>query len=191
MTVGVLLLAAGRGVRFGGDKRLALLSDGKTMLEATLANVQASDLPTVVCLANGEDAAVEICDRMHVEFVICKNAERGMGHTLAEGVAHISSWCGVLVALADMPFIQATTYRQLGESLSTDTICRPVCDGHAGHPVAFGGNYFVELATLSGDVGARELLSKYANKVSSVYCADRGVLRDIDRPADLSSMTTQ
>lgn len=187
MTVGVLLLAAGRSVRFGSDKRLALLPDGKTVLEVTLINIQASNLPVLVCVENGEDAAAKICERMSVNFVVCENASLGMGYTLAEGIVHISGWQGVLVALADMPFVQATTYSLLGNSLSVDTICRPECDGRTGHPVAFGANYFGELTAHSGEVGARELLSKYAAKVSTIDCSDPGILRDIDRPGDLSS----
>ncbi len=186
MSVGVLLLAAGRSVRFGSDKRLALMPDGKAVLEATLENIQASNLPVLVCLASAEDAAAEICNRMRAKFVVCKNANKGMGATLAEGIVHIFGWQGVLIALADMPFVQATTYSKLGSSLLADTICRPVCDGHAGHPVAFGADYFSELAAHSGEVGARQLLSKYAAKVSSIDCADRGILQDIDRPIDLS-----
>lgn len=187
MTVGVLLLAAGRSVRFGSDKRLALMPDGKTVLEATLVNIQASNLPVLVCLANGEDAAAKICNRMCVNFVVCENANLGMGATLGEGIVHVSGWQGVLVALADMPFVQTATYSQLGKSLYADTICRPGCDGHAGHPVAFGANYFDELATHSGAMGARGLLSKYAAKVSTIECADPGVLRDIDTLGDLAS----
>lgn len=187
MTVGVLLLAAGRSVRFGSDKRLALLPGGKTVLEATLVNIQASNLPALVCLENGEGAAAKICDRMCVNFVVCENAKLGMGYTLAQGIIHISRWQGVLIALADMPFVQATTYKLLGNSLAVDTICRPECDGRAGHPIAFGANYFGELAAHSGELGARGLLSKYATKVSAIDCTDPGILRDIDRPGDLDS----
>ena len=187
MTVGVLLLAAGRSVRFGSDKRLALMPGGRTVLESTLVNIQASKLPALVCLANDEDAAARICDRMSINFVVCENAKLGMGHTLAEGIVHVSHWQGVLVALADMPFVQASTYSQLGKSLCADAICRPECDGRAGHPVGFGANYFGELAAHSGEWGARGLLSKYAAKVSSIDCADSGVLRDIDKPSDLNS----
>lgn len=187
MTVGVLLLAAGRSIRFGSDKRLALMPDGQTVLEATLVNIQASNLPALVCLANAEDAAAKICDRMCVNFVVCEKASLGMGYTLADGIVHISGWQGVLVALADMPFVQATTYCRLGKLLYADTICRPRFDGRDGHPVAFGASYFDELAAHSGELGARGLLSKYAAKVSAIECADPGVLRDIDRPGDLTS----
>jgi len=186
VTVGILLLAAGRSVRFGSDKRLALLPNGQTVLEATLENIQASNLPALVCLANGEDAAAEMCDRMCVNFVVCENANLGMGHTLAEGIVHISGWQGVLVALADMPFVRPATYNLLGSSLFSGAICRPQCDGRAGHPVAFSANYFGELTEHVGEVGARELLSKYAAKVSVIECTDPGILRDIDRPSDLS-----
>lgn len=162
------------------------MPDGNTVLESTLANIQASNMPVLVCLANDEDAAAKICDRMCIDFVVCEHANLGMGYTLAEGIVHASGWQGALIALADMPFVQATTYSQLGSLLSVDTIYRPECNGRAGHPVAFGANYFGELAALSGEVGARELLSRYPTKVSTVNCTDCGIFRDIDRPGDLS-----
>jgi molybdenum cofactor cytidylyltransferase len=186
--VGILLLAAGRSIRFGSDKRLALLPNGKSLLEATLENIQASNMPVLVCLENDQDGAAKMCDRMGIKFMVCEKANLGMGYTLAEGVAGISHWQGVLVALADMPFVRATTYSQLEGSLSADTICRPQCDGRVGHPVAFGAHYFGELVAHTGDFGARELLKKYAAKVNAVDCGDPGILRDIDRVGDLSAL---
>lgn len=188
MTVGVLLLAGGRSIRFGSDKRLALLPNGKALLEATLENIQASDMPVLVCLANDQDGAAKMCDRMGVKFIVCESANLGMGYTLAEGIAAISHWQGVLVALADMPFVRATTYSQLGDASSADTICRPQCDGQVGHPVAFGAHYFGELMAHTGDFGARDILKKYAARINTVDCGDPGILRDIDRVGDLSAL---
>ncbi len=98
MTVGILLLAAGRSVRFGSDKRLALLPDGKTVFETTLGNIQASNLPVLVCLENDVDDAAKICDRMCANFIVCENANLGMGYTLAAALEQSGPDAQILVA---------------------------------------------------------------------------------------------
>ena len=50
MTVGVLVLAAGSSRRFGADKRKAIFESGQTVIERTLANIAAAELPCRVCL---------------------------------------------------------------------------------------------------------------------------------------------
>jgi len=89
MTVGVLLLAAGSGVRFGSDKRLAVLPDGETVFGTTLSSIVKSGLPCMVCLAPGDDLLADICRARDVAYIACQNAPGGMGETLAEGVKHI------------------------------------------------------------------------------------------------------
>jgi molybdenum cofactor cytidylyltransferase len=56
MTVGVIVLAAGRARRFGSDKRQALLPDGLQVLEALLGQINESGLPILVCLDENDDA---------------------------------------------------------------------------------------------------------------------------------------
>lgn len=185
MTTGVLVLAAGRAVRFGADKRLAALPDGRCVMDTTLANLRDSGLPFLVCLGEGDDELVHHLDELNIQWLRCSRATEGMGGTLAQGVAHLPGWSGVLVALADMPWIAPTTYTAVAERLSASAIVVPVYDGRRGHPVGFGDKFYPELATLGGDTGARELLDRHAAKVTEVLVADAAIHRDIDVPADL------
>ena len=185
MSVGVMLLAAGQSCRFGSDKRFAQLESGKTVFETTLAAIVESGLPTLVCLALKDEPGVRLCERFQVDHLVCDSAGQGMGSALAEGVSGLPNWSGVLIALADMPWVEAATYCRLAATITTNSICRPKVNGRPGHPVGFGGKYFGELSRLSGDVGARVLLRKHADFLIDVECSDSGIFRDVDFPGDI------
>lgn len=186
-TVGVLLLAAGQGTRFGSDKRFAELGNGKTVFEATLATIVKSGLPVLVCLAPKDERGTSLCARFQVSHIVCDNAHLGMGSTLAKGASGLPNWSGVLIALADMPWIKASTYCRMADAVSTDSICRPISNCRPGHPVGFGGKYFEELSELTGDVGARSIVRKHGEFLVDVDCSDSAVCRDVDFPSDISA----
>lgn len=186
MNVGILALAAGKARRFGSDKRLARLPDGRYCIEAFLDQAQASGLPVIVCLAPGDRQLADLLDARDCRHHSCERAAEGMGGTLAEVINRIPDWDGILVALADMPWISAATYRAVAGQLSPDGICVPVYNGCRGHPVGFGRALFDEIAALGGDSGARDLLARHPDRVHRVAVADAAILKDIDLPQDLA-----
>jgi len=188
VNVGILLLAAGKAERFGADKRQALLPDGRTVLETTLANARASGLPLLVCVGEGDDALARHLHRSDIPCRRCSRAAEGMGGTLAEGVCHLPGWEGVLVALADMPWIAPASFLAVAEMVAKDCIVVPLCDGRRGHPVGFGRDFFSGLAALGGDAGARRLLDAHPDRVRELPLADAGIHRDVDFPSDLGSV---
>jgi molybdenum cofactor cytidylyltransferase len=185
MSVGVLLLAAGASRRFGTDKRYARLASGETVLESTIRCIQSVDLPLLVAVSSDDDRTLAMLRELRIDCCPCANARRGMGATLAESVAQLTSWSGVLVALADMPFVRAETYRLMAAETASDRIAVPRFEGQRGHPVGFGRLFYPALAGLQGDEGARKLLQKYAAQLDFVDVSDAGILRDIDQPEDL------
>jgi molybdenum cofactor cytidylyltransferase len=187
MVVGVLVLAAGRGRRFGSDKRQALLPDGRRVLDALLEQINESGLPVLLCLDESDDDLAIEMDGRNIPYHRSRRAGEGMGGTLAEGLAHIPNWDGLLVTLADMPWVRPSTYTTIALQLKPESICIPSHNGRRGHPVGFGKRFFRELAELEGDFGARDLLTKYRDKVREISLSDPAILRDIDIPEDLSS----
>jgi molybdenum cofactor cytidylyltransferase len=185
MTTGILVLAAGRAARFGADKRLAILPDGRSVLDATLTNIRASGLPFLVCVGEGDGELIHRLQEQDTPCRCCSRASEGMGATLAEGAGYIPGWGGVLVALADMPWIAATTYRAVAERLGTGSIVVPVHRRQRGHPVGFDRDFYPGLAALTRDTGARRLLELHRERVIELPVADPAIHRDIDVPADL------
>lgn len=181
MKAGALVLAAGISRRFGADKRRYFV-DGAPLLVSTLARVQAADIQYRVCLRQGEGKLLPELGLAGVESIECPGATRGMGATLADGVRACGDWDGLLVVLADMPWIEPGTYRQVLDALSPDRIAQPFHRGRPGHPVGFGSAYFPALAALDGEHGGREVVRGHRAALLRIPVDDPGIHRDLDRP---------
>ena len=193
-TAGALVLAAGISRRFGGDKRSARLPSGTTVAAETLHHLSAAfDQVHVVLRDSDSDAFIESLSiaAPSAQFSRCKDAHLGMGHSLAHGVALVAEWDCLAVCLADMPFIQASTYLQLIEAFKAEaesgTILVPTYRSKRGHPVLFGSEHFPVMQLLRGDEGAKTVLKAQASNVRFVEIDDPAILQDIDQPADLIS----
>jgi len=181
-----LLLAAGRGRRFGSDKRLARLPDGRGLLAAS-AERALQVFAEVHVLLRGEDdtQAMGLPDTCRI--IRCPDADQGMGHSLAAGVRSLAG-CeadAIAVLLGDMPWVAADSLWQLCQQAAAERIVYPLYEGQRGHPVLFGRAFWPALQTLTGDEGARALLQAQAAACQVVALADPGVLRDVDRPQAL------
>lgn len=186
--VGVLL-AAGSARRFGADKRHQPLSDGMPMALASASRLRAACPRTLVVLRPGDEAFAPAFAELDCLPVLAQAAAEGMGHSLAAGVAAAADAAGWLIALADMPVIQAASYRCVLDALADGaSLAQPTFCGQPGHPVGFAAHWFAQLVALCGDSGARQLVRQAA--MARVLCPvdDPGVLLDIDTPADLINL---
>jgi molybdenum cofactor cytidylyltransferase len=179
-----LLLAAGSSTRFGADKRWHRLADGTPMaLQAARRLVAAC--PRSIAVVRADDAELaELLAAEGLQCVVSTQASDGMGHSLAAGVAATAGEAsnGWLVALADMPFIEAASYAVVVKALNGGArIARPVFSGRPGHPVGFAAGYRDELLALTGDQGGKSIISRDPAALRRCPVADPGVLRDIDR----------
>jgi molybdenum cofactor cytidylyltransferase len=89
--------------------------------------------------------------------------------------------------LADQPFVTAevidaviSTYQQ-----TLAPVVWPAFEGRRGNPVLFDRSLFAEMNQVTGDVGARPVLMAHQDQAEVVAVSEAGILRDIDRPADL------
>ncbi len=188
MTVGILLLAAGRGRRFGSDKRQALLNSGESLILAAITRLQETGLPFIVCLAPGDAVLRDNLRALGIDSMSCPNAARGMGATLADAVQQLPPWDGVLIALADMPVIRADTFQVVAANLGPADIHQPSHQGRRGHPVGFGRDFFPALARLDGDTGARHVLTAHPEHVQEIEVDDSGIYTDVDTPEQLAAI---
>ncbi|PWQ95761.1 nucleotidyltransferase family protein [Leucothrix arctica] len=179
-TVGILL-AAGQGRRFGGDKCLALLPDGAPMGLRAAQNLSAA-VDTLVCVVRPDDwALITLFNNHGFRTVDCPDAALGMSASLKAGIIATPEAQGWVIALADMPLIQPATHQLLVNELREQGgIVRPTYADKAGHPVLFAQQYRDDLLALSGDSGAKAVLKRYQSQLRLLAVDDAGVLQDFD-----------
>lgn len=186
-----LLLAAGRSRRFGSDKLLQRLPDGRTVLEASFAPLAASVDRVVVLVRPGPSPLHELLQAKGIPYLEVPQADEGMGATLAAGIRATAQARGWLVGLADMPCLQTGTAARIAQALEQGALlAAPQHQGRRGHPVGFAACWQPQLAALQGDQGARSLLQSAAAQVVAMEVDDPGCLLDIDTPEALAALIT-
>ena len=181
--VGVLL-AAGKGVRFGSDKLLHPLVDGTPMALAAARKLRPACARCVTVLRPGQAELAELLRTEGYTVLFNAEVERGMGHSLAHAVRATPEAAGWIVALADMPFLSTATISRVADALRHGaSLAAPFHQGRRGHPVGFSRDWYTALAGLQGDRGARDLLADAP--MQRLETDDPGVLLDVDTPEAL------
>jgi molybdenum cofactor cytidylyltransferase len=181
-----ILLAAGAGTRFGGGKLLHPLSDGVAIAAHAARNLAAAQLDVLAVVRPGDFPLSDMLEQEGCHVTQCAEAVRGMGHTLAHGVANTRQSGGWIVALADMPSIRPSTIRDIAQALRGGaTIAAPAYHGERGHPVGFASALRGELLALTGDAGARSVLERHRDAIQLIESDDPGVILDVDAKSDL------
>ena len=190
--VGVVVLAAGRGSRFGdeGPKTLARLGR-RPLVAYAVAAARSSGLRPVVVVVGCQAAEVAAAAGVGIEVLIENpNWEEGMSTSLRAGLAGIladRTVTAVTVALADQPRIGAEAHRRLADAHREGAeLAVATYEGKRGHPVLIGRTLFAEAMRMTGDQGARTLLAAYP--VVEVPCDGTGEATDVDTRADLAAL---
>ncbi len=187
-----ILLAAGSGTRFGGDKLLHPLPDGTPMAVAAAINLRPACDRIVAVLRPAQDKLASLLSEVGCEIIVCPEASGGMGYSLAAGVRatpHASGW---IVALGDMPLIRSATHQAVADRLrSGASLIATQYQGRRGHPVGFAGEWFIQLSAMTGDQGGRTILEQNRERLILCSVDDPGVMQDFDYQEDLKNIPIQ
>ena len=188
MKVVAILLAAGSATRFGADKLLHSLPHGVPIAVQSARHLKSALVEDVLAVVRPDSRELaDLLRKEGCEIVRCERAAEGMGASLACGVAAAGKACAFIVALADMPFIRASSIAAVrDELLKGAALAAPYFRARRGHPVGISSRFGDELARLQGDEGAKLLLTVHASEIVKVPVGDPAVLRDIDTPGDLA-----
>ena len=164
----VIVLAAGKGERFkasgSSEDKLNALLGGQRVRDHVMTAVKASGLPC------------HVVEREHTQHL----TNPGMGDSIACGVAATPDAQGWLVLPADLPLIQANTLLAVAKALQSHTVVVPFYLGKQGHPVGFQASCGHALKQLTGDQGARAVVSQHA--FFKLPVTDEGAVLDVDTP---------
>lgn len=175
-----IVLAAGAGRRFGGDKMLAPV-DGVPMIRLA-ASAYAELCGRVTVVVGGDERLQHALDGLPVTIVMNHEAEEGIASSIRAGIAGSMHDPAVMIALGDEPRVDralvATVMQRWFDTKAPMVV--PRYNGEPGHPVLFTDAAYPALLALRGDRGAKKLIEQYGPKVESV---------DVDgpRPVDIDT----
>lgn len=181
-----ILLAAGTGSRFGGGKLLHPLPDGVAIAAHAARNLLAAGLNVTAVVRPGDFPLSDMLEQEDCTVIVCQEAARGMGASLAHAVAAERNAGGWVIALGDMPRVRPDTIKRVVDALVAGAaIAAPSYRGERGHPVGFGAQFRDALTGLSGDNGARSIIERHRDALQLIECDDPGILIDIDHKGDM------
>ncbi len=191
--IAAIILAAGRSSRFGPRNKLLESIAGVPVVRRVVMAALASCARPVIAVTGYEAARVAgALAGLAVSIVFNEDHEQGLSSSLRAGLHALPQACeGALILLADMPAIGEAELEALIAAFVAqggDGVCVPVRHGRRGNPVLWGARFFAEMAALSGDAGAKELLRRHADQVTEVEMGTSAIFADIDAPADLDRL---
>ena len=186
-----ILLAAGFSRRFGAtDKLLQLLPDGRPIAVASAESL-IQGVPDCIAVLRPENKKLaRLLKNTGLEVIFCHEHDQEMADSLVTAIQASGNSAaandGFIIALADMPYIQAATISAVAAKvIAGASIVIPTYQNQRGHPIGFAAKFRNTLENLQGDEGARSIIKRYPNEVALLACDDAGILQDIDTAADL------
>jgi molybdenum cofactor cytidylyltransferase len=189
---GIIILAAGNSSRLGRPKQL-LPYRGKTLLSHVIDESVIAALQPVILVTGAYHVEIESSlEGRSPELVYNPQWETGMASGIVAGLKKTllidPKLQAVIIAVCDQPYISSDLFQALitectisGKGLVACRYAETV-----GTPVLFGQRYFAELALLSGEAGAKQLLKRHPNDVGTVHFPKGRI--DIDTEEDVKGI---
>lgn len=181
MKLAAIVLAAGKGERFGGGKLAASLA-GRPLLDHAVAIALASPAERVIVVARPEVRPMEHPSAVKLDLV-----SAGLADSLRAGTAAAGDVDGVLIFLGDMPLVPTGMAARLVEAIGDGLAALPTWEGRPGHPVLLSRRAFALVDGLEGDEGLGRVL-RGRSDVVRLPVAEEGVVLDVDSVADLAEI---
>jgi molybdenum cofactor cytidylyltransferase len=123
--------------------------------------------------------------------VINPNYRDGQSTSLKAGLTCVrQAFSSVMYLLADQPMINSDTIDRILDQFhnSDKDICVPVFEGRRGTPTIFKRSIYEEIMMIDGDIGARNIIAKKAERVLYAKINDPKCFFDIDSKEDLEKL---
>ena len=189
-----VVLAAGSSTRMRGTNKLLEPVDDNPMVATVVRAALASRADEVLVVTGEDRERVEAClSGLQVRLLWNPDHAQGLSTSLRAGVSGLPSGArAVAICLGDMPLVRPGHIDTLIRAFLTDSegsIFVPTWQGQRGNPVLWTVDLLPEIGTLTGDVGAKALMSRHPTKVREVPVDEPGVLTDVDTPEALRELT--
>lgn len=192
--VHIIILASGRGRRFGSNKLLALLN-GEPIISYTFSKLdllRKSDLPWLgqIHIVTDHQGVKSLAKGYGFDVIHNPKADEGIAASIRYGTSAImpsSQSDGLLFWVGDQPLLSLDSiYRLVDHFIAMPNQAVVLSYGERlGNPVIFPLRFREELLSLSGEQGGKLILKKYPHQYSVVMAEGEEELMDIDLPSDI------
>ena len=193
--VAAVVLAAGASTRLGSPKQLLHVA-GRTMIEHVLDTVKATSVDEVIVVLGY--SAQQISEHVPPWCTIVLNEDwaSGISSSIRAGLEALEGHStrlgasgkveAALFVLVDQPYMQSQDIEVVLQAYygGQKAIVIPTCRGRHGNPVLFDQSLFPALKRLRGDLGGRQLLTRFQDQLLTVEMPSADLFLDIDTPAD-------
>ncbi|MFW6190403.1 MAG: nucleotidyltransferase family protein [Candidatus Bipolaricaulota bacterium] len=189
-----ILLAGGGATRFGGLKQLVELG-GKPLIRwpmEAIGELNWTYDPLLVLGYRAEEIKASI-DTSHFRVLENDSWGEGLSSSVKLGVSSVEDGTtGLLLFLADMPLITPSLITRVIEAREPgSSIVAPAYKEQRGFPVLLDRRWKRALSTeISGDRGARRLISENRDELKLVETDWKGVVLDVDEKSDVEEIET-
>jgi len=193
MRLGIVLLAAGAGKRFGGNKLTAQVH-GKPMYLWAMENIEEmkTELPAVV--VTGTPEIVSAAEAKGMIAIFNGQPELGISLSIRLGIEAViqedRKVDGILFMVCDQPWLEKTTLVRLMSEFDGGILALSYGE-RRGNPVIFSREYLKELSELSGDIGGRQVMARHRENVRFLEVNDEKELQDIDKREQIEVIERQ
>ncbi len=188
--IGAIILAAGQSSRMGAANKLLESIDGQPMVRCVVRTVLDVGFDAVLVVTGHESKTVQtILSDLPIAFAHNPNYASGLSTSLSTGIKALQTshpdLDGIMICLGDMPRItpdNLTALKGAFESSGNACIVIPTTNGKRGNPVLWSRDFFDEISSLKGDVGARSVIGHYPESIVEVDLNTDAIFLDVDTP---------
>ena len=186
MSALAIVPAAGRSERFGSPKLVATF-EGEPLVARTVRSLLEGHVARVVVVASvtGAFDHIPLLRDPRVAVVVNPNPDRGMFSSIQTGWS-AAEGDPVVILPGDMPFVQPATVAAVVAAFR-QTPGLVVAQRHArhGHPIALPGSLRAAALAAPATSTLDAFIKSQGLEPIEVEVEDKGVLQDVDTPADL------
>jgi molybdenum cofactor cytidylyltransferase len=170
---GLIILAAGQSSRMGKPKQ-QLQYQGTSLLQHSVnIALQSPYRPVIVVLGAFADDIVPTIPPKPIDVIINTQWEEGMSSSIRAGIDYLQKTPGItnaLIMLCDQPHVNSKLLTDIVriKNQSGKGIVACAYNNTIGVPVLFDQKYFPELLLLTGQEGAKKLLTAHPNDIETV-----------------------
>jgi molybdenum cofactor cytidylyltransferase len=186
MIFGCVILAAGAGERFGGNKLTASLS-GSPLVDYIFDSLPAGLFRRVVAVTANE-SIIDSAKRRGFEVAFNDRPDLGVSRSIRLGLEPMADTDACMFCVADQPLLKRETLAGMLNAYETGTILMVSHNGQSGNPVIYPSSLYGELMSLSGEESGKTVACRYEDLRRTYHIPDAYQLMDIDTRNDLKAV---